>query len=52
MTRIPGKEGLLVDTGAVDNLSGMDFILRQAEAARQRGLQTETYRPRQPNIRG
>ena len=39
-TRIPGKEGLLVDTGAVDNLTGLDYIQRQDAAAMRYNLKT------------
>jgi hypothetical protein len=40
-TRLPsGEEGLLVDCGAVDNLSGLNFILRQTAAAKTHGLPT------------
>ena len=47
-TRIPGKEGLLVDTGAVDNLTGADFVVRQSAAAAQRGLPTQWEILRKP----
>ena len=36
-TRIPGKEGLLLDTGAVDNLSGDAPIQRQGDIAAKHG---------------
>ena len=32
-TRIPGKEGILPDTGAVHNLSGLSFVQRQGQLA-------------------
>ena len=34
------EEGLLADTGAVDNVTGMDFVKRQTEAASKLGLKT------------
>ena len=40
-THIAGKEGLLIDTGAVDNLTGADFVFRQGAAADQHGLETQ-----------
>ena len=36
-TRIEGQEGLLVDTGAVKNLTGKDFVHRQDRLAREYG---------------
>ena len=33
-TRIPGGEGLLVDTGAVTNMTGQDFATRMDAEAR------------------
>ena len=40
-TRLPsGEEGLLVDCGAVDNLTGLEFIRRQTTAAEMHGLPT------------
>jgi len=35
-----GEEGLLVDTGAVNNVSGMEFIKRQTKASEQYGYHT------------
>ena len=44
-TRLPsGEEGLLVDCGAVDNLTGLNFILRQAAAAKTHDLPTDRQR--------
>ena len=40
-TRIPGMEGLLPDTGAVDDLSGGDFVDRQSVDAAAHGHRTE-----------
>ena len=48
-TRIPGKEGLLMDTGAWDNLSGGDSIERQENEAKQNGYHTKWEQL--PNIR-
>ena len=42
MTRLPGREGLLVDTGAVDNIAGLDWVMRQVQAARSH-KQTEEW---------
>ena len=39
-TRPPGQEALLVDTGAVHNLTGQDFIERQTKAAMKHGIKT------------
>ena len=40
-TRLPsGEEGLLVDCGAVDNLTGLEFVRRQTTAAEMHGLPT------------
>ena len=39
-TRPPGQEALLVDTGAVHNLTGQDFIERQTQAAMKHGFKT------------
>jgi len=40
-TRLPsGEEGLLVDCGAADNLTGLEFIRRQTTAAEMHGLPT------------
>ena len=39
-TRPPGQEALLVDTGAVHNLTGQDSIERQTQAAMKHGLKT------------
>ena len=36
----PGQEALLVDTGAVHNLTGQDFIERQTQAAMKHGVKT------------
>jgi hypothetical protein len=36
-------EGLVVDTGAVEPLSGLDFILRQSAESRKHGLETQWY---------
>ena len=38
------REGLLVDCGAIDNLSGKDFVERQGQIARSYGRDVE-YRP-------
>ena len=40
-TKIPGKEGPIVDTGAVYNLSGGDAVARQEADANQYGASTE-----------
>ena len=34
------REGLLVDTGAVDNLTGLEFVVRQSKASKQHGIET------------
>ena len=39
-TRPPGQEALLVDTGAVHNLTGQDFVDRQTKASGAHGLKT------------
>jgi len=52
-TNIPGKEGLLVDTGAWENLSGGASINRQAAAAEKAGHKTEWKRLAKPrNVSG
>ena len=52
-TRIPGVEGLLLDTGAFDNLSGDGPIQRQAEIAREHGHQVEWHKlPKTKNVSG
>ena len=40
-TRLTHREGLLVDTGAVDDLTGLDFVKRQAEVAQRHGRQVK-----------
>ena len=40
-TMLPDGEGLLVDTGAVDNLTGFDFVARQSKASERHGLNTK-----------
>ena len=40
-TMLPDGEGLLVDTGAVDNLTGFDFVARQSKASERHGLKTK-----------
>ena len=40
MIQVPGKEGAVVDTGAWENLSGKDAVLRQTKLAEQAGFQT------------
>jgi hypothetical protein len=48
MTSIPGKEGMVVDTGAWENLSGGDSIRRQEAAALQAGHATRWQRRARP----
>jgi hypothetical protein len=36
-------EGLVVDTGAVEPLSGLDFIMRQSAESKKHGLETQWY---------
>ena len=52
-TRIPGCEALLVDCGAVGNLTGLDFIERQSILAKKHGYETTWYKlPRPKQVSG
>jgi hypothetical protein len=42
-TRIRGKEGIVLDTGAVKSLTGSRFVRAQGEIARQNGAEVKWY---------
>ena len=50
--RIPGKEGILPDTGAVFNLSGPDFIRRMELLAARHGMKVRWQKLKQPKSVG
>ena len=43
-TRLEGQEGLLADTGAVENLTGNDFVSRQGKLTKQHGREVKWYK--------
>jgi hypothetical protein len=47
-TRIPGKEGILPDTGAVHNLQSVSFVKRQGELAAPYGSAVQWQQLRRP----
>ena len=47
-TRIEGVEGLLVDSGAVSNLTGGDFVTRAANLAKQHGRSVKWFKLPKP----
>ena len=49
-TRLEGEEGLLIDTGSKDNLTGRDFVERQTYQAGQHGYKTTLRKLTKPNI--
>ena len=40
-TRTEGQEGVIPDTGAVDDITGSDYVQRQDADARQHGFRVE-----------
>ena len=49
-TRLEGEEGLLIDTGSKDNLTGSDFVERQTYQASRYGYDTTWQKLTKPKI--